>query len=74
MSETDGFEAARRIRSLEPPEHRTPIVALTANARQGDRERCLDAGMDDHLAKPVQKLELEGALTRWVRSRPSPAL
>jgi PAS domain S-box-containing protein len=62
----DGFEATRRIRVREEAEGlgRTPIVAMTANAMAGDRERCLDAGMDDYLAKPVQTEDLRRTLVR----------
>ncbi|MFN8061159.1 MAG: ATP-binding protein [Vicinamibacterales bacterium] len=63
MPELDGFDATRRIRALAP--HRRPfIVALTANAIAGDRERCLDAGMDDYLSKPVRPASLEAVLQR----------
>jgi CheY-like chemotaxis protein len=54
MPDMDGFEAARRIRSQQQGEERTPIVALTANAMDGDKQRCLDAGMDDYITKPVR--------------------
>ena len=69
MPEMDGFTAAREIRRLEA-EHslngRIPIVALTANALKGDRERCLDAGMDDYLSKPVESLPLQKVLSQYL--------
>lgn len=65
MPEMDGFEAARRMRMSESPEYSTPIVALTANALPGDREKCLEAGMNDYLTKPIHHLDLERTLTRW---------
>jgi CheY-like chemotaxis protein len=55
----DGYEAARRIRSLEQASCHIPIIAMTAHAMAGDRDRCLAAGMDDHIAKPVNSKELE---------------
>ncbi|MFO1318468.1 MAG: CHASE domain-containing protein [Burkholderiales bacterium] len=64
MPEMDGLEATRRIRALEAnhPGRRTPIFALTADTLPGDRERCLDAGMDGHLAKPLSMDQLRAAL------------
>ncbi|MCA1997279.1 MAG: response regulator, partial [Armatimonadetes bacterium] len=70
MPVLDGFEATRRIRSGEAgvPNPRIPIVAMTAHAMQGDRERCLEAGMDDYVSKPVSKEALAQALRRWLGS------
>jgi signal transduction histidine kinase/CheY-like chemotaxis protein/HPt (histidine-containing phosphotransfer) domain-containing protein len=79
----DGFGATKLIRQREadarastavdsPTARHIPIMALTANAMQGDRERCLAAGMDDYLTKPIRKEELKGALERWTQpSQPS---
>ena len=61
----DGFEATRRIRLL-PNGKALPIIALTANVLQGDRERCLAAGMDDYLSKPLRRSELQQVLQRWL--------
>jgi two-component system, sensor histidine kinase and response regulator len=66
MPEMDGFEATRAIRAVEQGTDRhVPIVALTANAMKGDREKCFEAGMDDYLAKPFTKETLAAVLTRW---------
>jgi two-component system, sensor histidine kinase and response regulator len=66
MPEMDGFEATRTIRALESPSARTPIIALTANSMEGDRDRCLGAGMDDYVSKPLTNAGLKGALRRLV--------
>ncbi|MEM9457573.1 MAG: response regulator [Myxococcota bacterium] len=66
MPVLDGYEATRRIRELPGPHRTTPVVAMTAHAMTGDRERCLDAGMDDYVPKPVQPQELQRVLGRFV--------
>jgi len=58
----DGLEAARRITAQHPAGARPRIVAMTANAMQGDREMCLEAGMDDYIAKPIRAAALTAAL------------
>jgi hypothetical protein len=60
----DGYETTRRLRRLETNGHRTPVVAVTAHALKGERERCLAAGMDDYLAKPLRLGALGGVLGR----------
>ncbi|MFJ5258215.1 ATP-binding protein [Pseudomonas sp. NPDC088414] len=62
----DGYEATRQIRQL-PGRGEVPIIALTANALQGDRETCLAAGMNDYLAKPFKRNDLQQILQRWVQ-------
>ena len=66
MPGMDGFEATRVIRGSEAGRTHVPIVALTANAQASDRERCLAAGMDDFVAKPLRAADLEQALARWL--------
>ena len=65
MPEMDGLEAARQICQRWAPEKRPFIVAMTGNALMGDREKCLAAGMDDYISKPVRVGELQAALERW---------
>jgi CheY-like chemotaxis protein/HPt (histidine-containing phosphotransfer) domain-containing protein len=66
MPRLDGYEATRRIRQLETATTRVPIVALTASILPGERQRCLAAGMDEFLAKPVDFDLLETVLAQWV--------
>ena len=65
MPEMDGLEAARQICERWPTEKRPRIIAMTGNALMGDREKCLQAGMDDYISKPVRVGDLQSALQRW---------
>ena len=65
MPVMDGFEATKNIRLQEGDFKRTPIVALTANAMKGDREKCIEAGMDDYISKPVSKDDFEKMLKKY---------
>ena len=70
MPEMDGAEATRRIREQEKGGgYRVPIVAMTAMARKGDREKCIELGMDDYVTKPVRFEELDAILERWLAPR-----
>lgn len=73
MPEMDGFEATALIRNAVSSvlNHSVPIIALTANAMIGDREKCLEAGMSDYLAKPINKSELAALLAKWIGVRAS---
>ena len=75
MPVLDGYEASRVIRdpSSSVLRHGVPIIALTANAMAGDRERCLEAGMDDYVSKPIRRERLEAALERWLTPATVPA-
>jgi len=64
----DGWQATEKIRQTEGPNKKTPIIAVTANAMKGDKEKCIAAGMDDYISKPVEKKRLEEVLARWLGS------
>lgn len=68
MPEMDGYEATKRIRAGETGEENTliPIIAMTANAMQGDKEKCINAGMDDYLSKPIEPVSVLEKLTLWI--------
>jgi CheY-like chemotaxis protein len=67
MPVVDGYAATAAIRALSGAQADLPIVAMTANALKGDRERCLDAGMNDYLAKPINAKKLEEMVSLWLR-------
>jgi signal transduction histidine kinase/DNA-binding response OmpR family regulator len=67
MPEMDGFEATRQIRKISNETGHVPVIALTASAIKGDREKCTESGMDDYLSKPVALAELDLAIRRWAK-------
>jgi two-component system sensor histidine kinase/response regulator len=69
MPEMDGFDATREIRKNEPEGRHTPVIAMTASALSGDRERCLAAGMDDYISKPIKMHVVAAVLERWLGVR-----
>jgi len=75
MPVKDGYTATSEWRQHELANNlpRLPVIAMTANAMAGDRQKCLDAGMDDYLSKPVDRRLLEATLARWLQHRPVPA-
>jgi CheY-like chemotaxis protein len=76
MPEMDGYEATGAIRRLEESQRHVPIIALTAEAMDDARERCLQAGMDDHITKPIRPKDLAESVRKWVcvaTPAPSPA-
>lgn len=75
MPVMDGYQATQAIRSSESNvlDHQVPVVAMTANAMAGDREKCLAVGMNDFISKPIDINKLEQALRQWLSIKPSPA-
>ncbi len=67
MPKMDGLAATVAIRAAESGGRRVPIIALTAAGREEDKDRCLAAGMDDHIAKPVRRARLLATVARWAR-------
>ena len=67
MPEVDGFEATKMIRDHEGAARHTPIIAMTAHAMKGDRERCLEAGMDDYISKPLEPDQVFATIQRWTQ-------
>ncbi|MBI3544592.1 MAG: response regulator, partial [Deltaproteobacteria bacterium] len=66
MPDLDGYETTRRLRATHGPQARVRVIAMTANALKGDREKCLEAGMDDYVSKPIELAVLNAALQRWL--------
>jgi two-component system, sensor histidine kinase and response regulator len=72
MPVMDGYEATRRIREFENGERRIPIIALTAHAMKGADKECIDAGMDDYLSKPIDRVLLKASLEQWLDAADTP--
>jgi CheY-like chemotaxis protein len=67
MPEMNGFEATKAIRQMEKQGNHTPIIAMTAHAMKGDKEKCLKAGMDDYISKPIKPQSLIDTIERWIK-------
>ena len=74
MPDMDGLQTTQRIRAREAPGTRTPVIALTAHSMKGDRERCLAAGMDGYLAKPISPEELISVVEAAVGATSTPSV
>ena len=74
MPEVSGYEATEAIRQMKNEKNNTIIIALTANALQGDKQKCLDSGMSDYLGKPIKKAELQAMLTKWLQKDLFPSI
>ena len=72
MPKMDGYTATAQLRNQERPDQHIPIIAMTAGALPEDKQRCLDAGMDDYLTKPIDPDQLRAALTRWAAKTSPP--
>ena len=70
MPQMDGIKATHQIRLLDSEISRVPIIAMTANAMKGDREKYLSAGMDDYISKPIQKEQLLNKIKKWQKQSP----
>jgi CheY-like chemotaxis protein len=73
MPDIDGYEATKELRRRENGGRHTPVIAMTAHAMTGDRERCIEAGMDDYITKPVRMQTLNDVLRRWIGESQEPA-
>jgi CheY-like chemotaxis protein len=66
MPDMDGYEATTELRHRENSDHHTPVIAMTAHVMDGAIEKCLAAGMDDYVSKPINREKLADALHRWI--------